>query len=100
MEHILTSEEVAEYLGVRKAAVYRYVREGKLDCVRISFKEYRFTEAQVEEFIQRQTISQPRTIDMPSPARLSSHPKRKEGGEKSTGDSASALRKEMRSWQS
>ncbi|MEI6135737.1 MAG: helix-turn-helix domain-containing protein [Desulfomonile sp.] len=100
MEHILTTEEVAEYLGVRKTAVYRYVREGKLDCVRISFKERRFTEEQVMEFIHRQTVSKPRPIDIPQPARLPSYPRNRGGDEKTTGDSARALRKEMRAWQS
>jgi excisionase family DNA binding protein len=99
MENILTPEQVAEYLGVRKSAVYRYVRQGKLDCVQLSFKERRFTEAHVKEFIQKQTISRPNLVDNPSALRLPSHPNKKEGGEKSTGDSARAIRKEMRSWQ-
>jgi len=99
MENILTAEQVAEYLGLRKSVIHRYVRLGKLDCVQLSFKERRFTESHVKEFIQRQTTSKPRPIDSSPPGRLSSHPRKQEGGEKSTGDSARAIRKEIRSWQ-
>lgn len=99
MEDILTTEQVAEYLGLRKSVIHRYVRQGKLDCVQLSFKERRFTESHVKEFIQRQTISKSKPIDSSRSGRLSSHPIKKEGGEKSTGDSARAIRKEMRSWQ-
>jgi excisionase family DNA binding protein len=99
MENILTTEQVAEYLGLRKSVIHRYVRQGKLDCVQLSFKERRFTESHLKEFIQRQTISKVKPIDRPRPERLSSRPRKKEGGEKSTGDSARAIRKEMRSWQ-
>ena len=99
MENILTTEQVAEYLGVRKSDIHRYVRQGKLDCVQLSFKKRRFTESQLNEFIQRQSTSKPKPIDSSRRVRLTSHPRNKEGGEKSTGASARAIRKEIRSWQ-
>ncbi len=98
MENILTTEQAAEYLFVRKSDIHKYVRQGKLDCVQLSFKVRRFTESQLDEFIQRQSTSKPKPIDSSQRVRLPSPPRKKEGGEKSTGDSARAIRKELRSW--
>ena len=96
---LMTPEQVAAMFSVDRRNVLRWVREGKLDHVKLSRKHLRFTEAQVQEFIQSKTISKPKPVDNSKPRRLASHPRKKEGGEKSSGDSARAIRKEIRSWQ-
>jgi excisionase family DNA binding protein len=96
---LMTPEDVAVLLSVDRRNVLRWVREGKLDYVKLSPKHLRFTEAQVQEFIQSKTISKPKPVDNSKPRRLASHPRKKEGGEKSSGDSSRAIRKEIRSWQ-
>ena len=96
---LMTLEQVAAMFSVDRRNVLRWVREGKLDYVKLSPKHLRFTETQVQEFIQSKTISKPKPVDNSKPRRLASHPRKKEGGEKSSGDSARAIRKEIRSWQ-
>lgn len=47
---ILTPEQVAEYLQIRKDTVYRYIREGKLAAVRLG-RSYRIPRENIDLFL-------------------------------------------------
>jgi len=47
---VLTPEQVAQYLQVRKDTVYRYIREGKLAAVRLG-RVYRVPRENVDLFL-------------------------------------------------
>jgi len=71
------------------------VRDGKLGCVQVTAKERRFTEEQIQEYIE--SSSSKVQIDTRTPIRVkSAAPK---GGEKSLGFSRRTLIEEMRQWQ-
>ena len=93
---LLTKEQAAELLGIRVRTVHQLVRDGKLGCVQLSPKDRKFTEAQIQEFIDSRTIPIPKPVDRKSHGRLPSP--RKGGNNRNVGDSAKALREEMRSW--
>ena len=96
---LMTTEEVAEFLSVKKRKVHQLVREKKLGCVQLSAKERRFTMNHVDDFIASRSSKPVVDIDITIPQRLPSTAKKCAGGAKSTGESAAELRKEMRSWQ-
>lgn len=56
MESLLTTEEVADFLRVDIVTVRRLVNRGELPAYRIA-NEYRFTRADLEEFMKRQRVS-------------------------------------------
>jgi excisionase family DNA binding protein len=98
---LLTPEKAAEYLGIKVKTVHQLVREGRLACIQVTTRDRKFTEAQIQAFIESRTITLPNVIDKKSPRRLPS-PARKGGVErKSTGDFLSErakMRNEVRSW--
>ncbi len=49
---VLGAEEVAEYLGVGLITVYRWCREGRLPCLKIS-KHWRIRREALEDFLRR-----------------------------------------------
>ena len=55
MEPLLTTEEVADFLRVEIVTVRRLVIRGELTAYRIG-SEYRFTRADLEDFVKRQRI--------------------------------------------
>lgn len=55
MERLLTTEEVADFLRIDPVTVRRLVTRGELIAYRIA-GEYRFTEADVEQFVQSQRV--------------------------------------------
>jgi excisionase family DNA binding protein len=55
MEHLLTTEEVADFLRIDPVTVRRLVTRGELVAYRIA-GEYRFTEADVQQFVQSQRV--------------------------------------------
>ena len=55
MEHLLTTEEVADFLRIDPVTVRRLVMRGELVAYRIA-GEYRFTEADVKQFVQSQRV--------------------------------------------
>ena len=55
MEHLLTTEEVADLLRIDPVTVRRLVTRGELTAYRIA-GEYRFTEAGVESFVESQRV--------------------------------------------
>src|SRR5437588_6368847 len=56
MEHLMTSEEVAEYLHVDPVTIRRLVNKGDLAAYRIG-ADYRFAPSDVEDYLQRQRIA-------------------------------------------
>ncbi len=57
MEPLLTTEEVADYLRVDIVTVRRLVNRGDLASCRIG-SEYRFTRADLEDFLKRRRVSE------------------------------------------
>ncbi len=92
---LLTPEIAAVLPGIKVKTVHELVREGKLACVQVIPRDRKFTEAQLQEFIENRTISIPKQVDrktadkLPSPAR--------KGGVRSVEDSGADLGKEIRS---
>lgn len=63
MEELFTPAEAAEYLKVTKAAIYKWIKEGKLEVVYVG-SDRRITKSAIEAFIQASTES--RTGKKPS----------------------------------
>lgn len=80
-------------LGISVKMIHQLCRDGKLDYVQINKKERRFTEEQVQAYIESRTVKKP-IIDKCLSKRL---PSTSKGGEKSFGNGAD-LRKEMKQW--
>jgi excisionase family DNA binding protein len=93
IQKLLSAKDVAEILGISVKTVNKLVREGKLGCVQVTEKERRFTEQQVEGFVESRTIERP--VDRTSPKPLDFNRK---GGKKSLGFTRTALKQEMQSW--
>ncbi len=55
MERLLTTEEVAEYLRVDVVTIRRLINRSELSAYRIG-GEYRFTESDIENYLQRQRV--------------------------------------------
>jgi excisionase family DNA binding protein len=53
---LLTPQNVADRFGVTTFAVYKWVRSGRLPCIRVSRKTVRFTEEQIEHYLKTHTI--------------------------------------------
>ncbi len=51
-EALLTTEEVALYFGVGKATVYRWCREGRIPCLKIS-KHWRIRREDLVGFLKK-----------------------------------------------
>lgn len=93
MNRLLTPDDTASILNISCKHVHKLCREGKLACVQITLKDRRFTERQIEDYIESQTI--PRTVDRQPSKRL---PSRHKGGDtKSSRVSGTGLVQEIRS---
>src|SRR5215207_5572431 len=57
LETLLSTEEVAEYLGVGQATVYRWCREGSLPAVKIG-RRWRVRRSALEEFVRKNERSE------------------------------------------
>ncbi len=51
---IMTPEQVADYLQIRKDTVYRYIRDGKLPAVRLG-RSYRVQRENLDRFLLANT---------------------------------------------
>jgi excisionase family DNA binding protein len=51
--HVMTVDQVAEYLQLNRLTVYRYVREGRIPAAKIG-KLYRVLKADVDAFLEQQ----------------------------------------------
>src|SRR5208283_5313 len=96
IQKLLSARDVAAILGISVKTVNKLVRDAKLGCVQVTAKERRFSEEQIEEYIESRTTKI--QIDRTKPDRVkSAAPK---GGEKSSRVFNRAdLLKEIRSWQ-
>ncbi len=56
MDRLLTTEEVAEYLRVEVVTIRRLINRNELSAYRIG-GEYRFTEADIEDYLKQQRVS-------------------------------------------
>ncbi|HLG62704.1 MAG TPA: Clp protease N-terminal domain-containing protein [Ktedonosporobacter sp.] len=56
MEHLMTSEEVAEILHVDPVTIRRLVNKGELSAYRIG-ADYRFSPSDLQSYLQRQRVS-------------------------------------------
>src|SRR6266567_1088626 len=56
MEHLMTSEEIAELLHIDPVTVRRLVNKGELSAYRIG-ADYRFAPSDLQHYLQRQRIS-------------------------------------------
>jgi excisionase family DNA binding protein len=90
---LMTAKDVGEILGIAPKTVNKLVREAKLGCVQVTAKERRFTEQQVERFVESRSIERP--VDRTNPKPLD-FPRK--GGKKSLGFARTALKQEMQSW--
>src|SRR5208337_140557 len=93
IQRLLSAKDVAEILGISAKTVNKLVREGKLGCVQVTAKERRFTEKQVEGFIESRTLERPVDRKSPKPVDFP-----RKGGKKSLGFARTALKQEMQSW--
>jgi excisionase family DNA binding protein len=50
---IMNIEEVARYLGVSTATIYRYVKQGKIPASRVG-KFWRFRKEKIDAWLERQ----------------------------------------------
>ena len=50
-EALLSAEEVAEYLGVKKTTVYRWCKEDRIRCLRIG-KHWRLRREDLKTFLE------------------------------------------------
>src|SRR5215203_5389019 len=57
LDRLLSTEEVAEYLGVGQATVYRWCREGSLPAVKIG-RRWRVRRSALEEFVRKNERSE------------------------------------------
>lgn len=53
INHLLTTEEVAEKLRLGPRTVYRLIEAGKLKAIKISRKAYRISEKDLIQFIKK-----------------------------------------------
>jgi excisionase family DNA binding protein len=75
---LLTTQAVAEYLGVKTKTTHQLVREGKLSCIQLSPKDRKFTEDQLKAYLDSRTVAAPKLIDKKASKTL---PLKLKGGE-------------------
>jgi excisionase family DNA binding protein len=91
---LLTTEDVAKRLQVSRKRVLRFVREGRMACVKLSPRDVRFRPEHVDQFVTDNTLDAKRSVDT-RPVRPISSLSGK-GGAKSIGVSGAGLIKEIR----
>jgi excisionase family DNA binding protein len=52
MEKLLTTQEIADYLGLTQRTIYTYIQSGSLRAIKIG-REWRIKESELEAFINR-----------------------------------------------
>ena len=52
MEKLLTTQEVADHLGLTQRTIYTYIQSGSLRAIKIG-REWRIKESELEAFISR-----------------------------------------------
>jgi len=89
LDPLLKAEEVAKCLRVAPKTVHNLARKGEIGFVKVNGRDRRFTLEQVDDYIQRTSVS-PR-VDVTPKARVSSQTK---GGKKSVGANGTGLLRE------
>jgi excisionase family DNA binding protein len=99
MENLKTAQEAARILSISTKTVHALCRRGLLSFVQINGKERRFTDQQIQEYVESRTV--PRRVDKNHSGRISSPPLRDKGGDSEVpgGSVRAHLREELRSWQ-
>ena len=95
---LMTPDDLAKILSVNRQTIFRWVREGKLGCVKLSLKKPRFTEEQLAEFIQTRIAPFQKPIDRVKNPGITFPPHIPTVIKQNTDDSATAIRKELLSW--
>jgi excisionase family DNA binding protein len=95
---LLTEQQAAERLHLSRRKIQDLCRSGKIAFVQVTPRTRAFLPEHIDEFIRRRTVTPPKLVDR---SLRQSLPSRRKGGEleKSFGDTAKALREEMRQWQ-
>ena len=52
LPQLLYPRDVAQLLGISVKTVHKLVRDGKLGCVQVTTKDRRFTQEQVQSYIE------------------------------------------------
>ena len=102
LPQLLYPRDVAQILGISVKTVHKLVRDGKLGCVQVTRPDRRFTQEQVQHYIESCTIEIPAKIDREPLERVTSQ-QRKGGDQKNIGgektkDSWASLQQEMSLW--
>ena len=50
---LLTPQEVAEHLRLKRSTVWRYIREGKIKAIRLNKRTYRVFEKDLNRFLRK-----------------------------------------------
>jgi len=53
-EKFLTTEQVADYLKVSRATVWRYIRQKRIKAAKLTRSTYRISEKELEKFLKKQ----------------------------------------------
>jgi excisionase family DNA binding protein len=102
LPRLLYPRDVAQQLGISVKTVHKLVRDGKLGCVQVTRTDRRFTQEQVQHYIESCTIMIPAKIDREPSVRVTSKPtkggdQRHYRGEEAK-DSWASLQEEMSRW--
>jgi excisionase family DNA binding protein len=104
LPQLLYPRDVAQVLGISVKTIHKLVRDGKLGCVQVTTKDRRFTQDQVQHYIESCTTNAPAKIDREPSVRVDmprvrqvSTPHKKGGGD-SVRFSRRTLKEEMRQW--
>jgi len=99
---LLYPRDVAQLLGISVKTIHKLVRDGKLGCVQVTTKDRRFTQEQVQRYVEGCTIEIPAQIDRKPSVRVTSKPTK--GGDQThyraeeAKDSWASLQQEMSRW--
>lgn len=77
IKRLLSPKDVAQTLGISVKTVHKLVREGKLGCVQVTGRDRRFTEEQLQAYVEAKTLAV--RVDTRRPVSISSVPRK--GGE-------------------
>jgi len=53
MSKLLTPQQVAKRLGVCRESVWRYIRKGKLKAIKLTPRNFRIDEKDLNQFLKR-----------------------------------------------
>ncbi|MGB6064768.1 MAG: helix-turn-helix domain-containing protein [Desulfomonilaceae bacterium] len=100
-KELLTADEAAERLRIAKRTLLRWVRENRIQSVRLSRKVVLFTNEAIDEFVKSRTKKmEPAPVGHQRAGKkmASPTPKKKGGDKRHSGDLPGDLRKEVLSW--